>query len=316
MLLVFPTLLIVATIVFLTVRLIPGDVVELMIVEMRAFGCGGQGAEAIDREAIERSLGLDAPIHIQYGRWLGGLVLRGDLGVSLREAGSVSTLIFGRIGTTFELGFFAILIGLVVALPIGIYSAIRQNTIGDYLGRSFAIIFISVPSFWTATIIMIYPALWWGWSPPMELIPFGEDPLANLSLFVVPSGILGMFMAGTTMRMTRTMMLEVLRQDYIRTAWAKGLKERVIIIKHAMKNALIPVVTVVGLQLPVMVGGAVIIEQIFNLPGLGRLMITSLSRRDYPIVSGINLVIATVVVVVNVLVDMSYAYLDPRIRYR
>ena len=162
---------------------------------------------------------------------------------------------------------------------------------------------------------MIYPAIWWGWAPPMELIPFTEEPLGNLWVFLIPSVILGTASSAATMRMTRTMMLEVLRQDYIRTAWAKGLKERVVIMRHAVKNALIPVVTLIGLQLPILVGGAVIMENIFNLPGLGRLLVNALEERDYPVVSGVNLVFATVVIGVNLMIDLMYPYLDPRVRY-
>ena len=311
LLLIIPTLLIVSIIVFLTVRLIPGDIVDSIVREM-----GPQSAGRFDLEAIRSALGLDEPALVQYGRWMGDIFLHGSLGESMRTGEAVTTKIFTRLPVTFELGFLAMVMALLVGLPIGIYSAVRQDTIGDYIGRSFSIIFISVPSFWTGTMIMLYPSIWWGWSPPMELIPFTEDPLGNLGMFIIPAFILGMLMSGTTMRMTRTMMLEVLRQDYIRTAWSKGLKEGVIITRHALKNAMIPVVTIIGLQLPVMVGGSVIIEQIFVLPWLGRLMLESLSLRDYTMVSGINLFIAVVVMAINLLVDLSYSVLDPRIRYK
>ena len=310
LLLLIPTLLILTVIVFLLMRLIPGDVVDMMVNEM-----GPEAGGSMDRAAIERRLGLDMPIYEQYGSWIGAL-LRGDLGSSLRGDQPVIEAILPRLPVTFELGLFAIIIGLLIALPIGIYSAIRQDTITDYVGRSLAILFISVPSFWTATIVMVYPAIWWGWSPPMELIPFTKDPLGNLGMFLLPAALLGMVLSGTTMRMIRTMMLEVLRQDYIRTAWAKGLRERIVVIRHAMKNALIPVVTVVGYQLPILIGGSVIIEQIFVLPGIGRLMLESLFQREYNYVSAINLMTASVVIVVNLIVDLTYASLDPRIHYR
>jgi peptide/nickel transport system permease protein len=213
------------------------------------------------------------------------------------------------------LGVLSIVIGLVIALPVGIYSAIRQDTAADYLGRSIAIIGLATPNFWLALMVMIFPAIWWGWAPPMRWVPFTEDPLGNLGVFIIPSLILGTASAAATMRMTRTMMLEVLRQDYIRTAWSKGLRERVVVIRHTIKNALIPVVTLIGLQLPILVGGSVIIENIFNLPGLGRLMLTALTDRDYPVISGINMFFATVVVGINLLIDLLYAYLDPRVRY-
>ena len=203
----------------------------------------------------------------------------------------------------------------MIALPVGIYSAIRQDTAADYLGRSFAILGMATPNFWLALMVLLYPAIWWGWSPPLELVPFTEDPLGNLGVFIIPSLILGTASAASTMRMTRTMMLEVLRQDYIRTGWAKGLKERVVVLRHAIKNALIPVVTLIGLQLPILVGGSVIMENIFNLPGLGRLFVIALEDRDYPVVSGINLFFGTAVVLFNLLIDLVYAYLDPRVRY-
>ena len=312
LLMMIPTLFIISIIVFLMISLIPGDVIDSMMQQGLAKRAGG----GLDREALERALGLDVPMYVQYGRWIGDIFLHGSLGDSLRTGEPVVTTIFGKVATTVELGLMAIVISVMMALPIGIYSAIRQDTVGDYTGRSIAIIFIAVPSFWIATMIMLYPSIWWGWSPPVPLIPFKEDPLGNLGQFFIPSFILGMAMAGTTMRMTRTMMLEVLRQDYIRTAWSKGLKERLVVRRHALKNALIPVVTIVGAELPVLVGGAVIIEQIFALPGIGRLLLVSLSDRDYTLVSGVNLVIASGVVVANLLVDISYAYLDPRVRYR
>ena len=312
LLMMIPTLFIISIIVFLMISLIPGDVIDSMMQQGLAKRAGG----GLDREALERALGLDVPMYVQYGRWIGDIFLHGNLGDSLRTGEPVVTTILGKVATTVELGLMAIVISVMMALPIGIYSAIRQDTVGDYTGRSIAIIFIAVPSFWIATMVMLYPSIWWGWSPPVALIPFREDPLGNLGQFFIPSFILGMAMAGTTMRMTRTMMLEVLRQDYIRTAWSKGLKERAVVRRHALKNALIPVVTIVGAELPVLVGGAVIIEQIFALPGIGRLLLVSLSDRDYTLVSGVNLVIASGVVVANLLVDISYAYLDPRVRYR
>ena len=311
-LLVIPTLIIVTIILFITMRLIPGDVIDTMLGEMGTESMGG----GIDREALEQKLGLDLPIHVQYGRWIGDIFLHGSLGNALKGGQPVVDKILTKLPVTFELGILAIIIGLVIALPIGVYSAIRQDTIGDYFGRSVAIIFISIPSFWMGTMIMIYPSIWWSWSPPMELIQFADDPLGNLGMFIIPAVVLGMLLSGTTMRMTRTMMLEVCRQDYIRTAWAKGLKERVIIMRHVMKNALIPVVTIVGLQLPILVGGSVIIEQIFVLPGLGRLMIEALNYRDYPTVSGVNLFVATTVVGLNLIIDLTYGYLDPRVHYR
>ena len=310
LLLLLPTLFVLSVLVFLSVRFIPGDVIDVMLGRMEWQAAGG-----IDRAALERRLGLDVPVWVQYGRWMGGLFLHGSLGESLMGSWPIKERIFGRLPVTVELGVLAIVVGLVIALPVGIYSAVRQYTAADYLGRSVAIMGLATPNFWLGTMVMIYPAIWWAWSPPMEFFSLSEDPLGNLGMFIVPSLILGTYLSASTMRMTRAMMLEVLRQDYIRTAWAKGLLERSVILRHAVKNAIIPVVTLVGMQLPILVGGAVIIENIFNLPGLGRLMLDALNDRDYPVVSAVNLFFATVVVLVNLLTDLLYASLDPRIRY-
>ena len=324
LLLIIPTLFILSILVFLSVRFLPGDVIDAMLGKPEFIGL------ELDREAVERILGLDVPAYVQYGRWIGVLpnpdwvtgeshlkgILQGSLGHSLVGGRlPVEDQIIGRLPVTVELGVMAIVIGLVIALPVGIYSAIRQDTAADYAGRSFAIVGLATPNFWLALMVMIYPTIWWGWTPPLEWVPFTEDPLGNLWGLFFPSLILGTASSAATMRMMRTMMLEVLRQDYIRTAWSKGLKERVVIIRHTIKNAFIPVVSLIGLQLPILVGGAVIMEVIFNLPGIGRLLLLALDDRDYPMVSGINLFFATGVVLLNLLIDLIYPYLDPRVRY-
>jgi len=279
------------------------------------FG-GGYGVSKIDKVAIEHSLGLDVPVYTQYFRWIGGIVLHGDLGDSLWKGTPVMDDIKQRWPVTFELGILALLVTQTIAIPLGVYSALRQDTIGDYIGRSFAILCIAVPSFWLATLVIVYPSIWWGYMPSIRLIPFSVDPIGNLKMFIIPAIVLGMSGAGGNMRLMRTMMLEVLRQDYIRTAWSKGLKERVVVTRHALKNALIPVVTMIGYQLPVLVGGAVIIENIFNLPGMGRLLTDATTQRDYPIVTGVVLVISVILVLINLLTDLSYGFLDPRIHYK
>ena len=311
LLLVVVTLWLVSLIVFMMLQMIPGDIVDSMIAELERRGRAG-----VDRETLVRMLGLDVPVYVQYGRWIRDIVLHGNLGVALSHGLPVTEQIFSRVGVTLELGVLAIIIAVLISLPIGILSAIRQDTFGDYVGRSVAIIFIAAPSFWVATLIFLYPSLIWNWSPSVDLVPFTENPIANLKVYAIPSFILGMAMAGTAMRMTRTMMLEVLRQDYIRTAYSKGLRERIVVVRHALKNALIPVVTVLGAELPVLVGGSVIIEQIFALPGMGTLLIDMLHRRDFTMVAGINIIVATAVVLANLVVDLSYAYLDPRVRFR
>ena len=313
-LLVIPTLFIVTVLVFLSVRFIPGDIIDVMAARMTFSGSG-----SIDEEALKKRLGLDKPVYVQYAKWIGDILLRGTLGHSLYSGSSagatVEEKLAGRAGVTVELGLLAILTGLIIAAPIGIYSAIRQYTMADYAGRAVAIFGLATPNFWLGLMVMIYPAIWWGWTPPLTHVRFAADPWANLGIFIIPALILGTYLAASTMRMTRTMMLEVLRQDYVRTAWAKGLKERRVVLRHAVKNALIPVVTLVALQLPIIAGGSVIIENIFNLPGLGRLMLTALNERDYPVVSAINLLFASVVVVINLGTDLTYTLLDPRVGY-
>lgn len=313
LLLMIPTILLVTIIVFMASRLIPGDIIDQMVVQFGDQQITKQTVEEI-KEAIRHDLGLDLPIHEQYMRWVGD-ILRGDLGDSMWNDVPTARSLIGKFPVTLELGLMAVVIAVLMAIPVGIYSAMRQDTVSDYIFRSFAIAFIALPSFWLGIMVMIYPSLFLSWAPPLGYVPFWKDPARNLSVMIIPAIILGMVMSGTTMRMTRTMMLEVLRQDYIRTAWSKGLKERVVIVRHAMKNALIPIVTIVGLQLPIMVGGSVIIEQIFVLPGIGRFLIETLTRRDYPALSAINLLVASVVLIINLLVDLSYSYLDPRIHY-
>ena len=309
LLLVIPTVFLASLIIFFMIRLIPGSIVDLIT----------QHASIVSpatRHQIEHELGLDVPAHIQYVRWMGNIIMHGDLGVSLLTKAPVTEEILDRVPVTLELALLALIVAQLIALPIGVYSALRQDTWGDYIGRSFAILCIAVPGFWLGTLIMVFPSIWWGYSPSIMIIPFFKDPLGNLQMFIVPAIVLGMAISGATMRLTRTMMLEVLRQDYIRTAWAKGLRERVVVLRHALKNALIPVVTMVGIQVPILIGGAVIIEQIFCLPGLGRLLVDSTTRRDYIMISGIMLFFAGGLVLINLIVDLTYSFLDPRIRYR
>jgi len=310
LLLIIPTLFLVTIIVFLSVRFVPGDVIDIMVAEMGVTEDREGAAQRLRHE-----MGLDVPIYVQYGQWVGN-AFRGDLGESLWSGRSITGELGAKLPISLELGILAIITALIIALPIGIYSAIRQDTGGDYVGRSFAIFCISLPSFWLGTMVIVFPSVWWSWTPAMEYIPFASDPAANLVQFIIPGVIMGMVMSGTTMRMTRTMMLEVLRQDYIRTAWSKGLVERVVVTRHALKNAMIPVVTIVGLQIPILIGGSAIMETIFVLPGVGRYLVEAMGRRDYPILSGINLVMASFVLLVNLMIDVVYAYLDPRVQYR
>lgn len=302
-----PTLFFASLIVFVSMRLIPGDVIDLMLAQNDIVT--GQ-----DRAKIEAALGLDQPVYVQYFRWIGG-AMTGDLGTSLWQNVPVTQQLAETLPITFELGFLALIVALTVALPIGIYSAMRQDTAGDYVSRSFSLLMLAVPSFWLGTLVMVFPSVWWRWSPALEYTPFFEDPLANLAHMSVPAILLGLSMSAVTMRMTRTMMLEVMRQDYIRTARAKGLGERLLIVRHALRNGLIPVVTLIGLQAPLLIGGAVILEQIFVVPGMGLLLLEAVFQRDYPVISGVFLVVGVGVLIINLLVDLSYGWLDPKVRH-
>ena len=319
LLLIIPTVFLASLIVFFAIRLIPGSVVDLMESQYSLY-------YNVPRDVIEQRLGLDVPILTQYGRWIGVVpqangsfkgVLEGSLGESIWHANSVLKDQIGpRWPVSLELAILGLLISMVIALPIGIFSALRQDTWGDYVARSFAILCIAVPSFWLGTLAIVYPSIWWNYTPPLMYVSFPADPIKNLSMFIIPSIVLGMGMAGITMRMTRTMMLEVLRQDYVRTAWAKGLRERVVVTRHALKNALIPVITIIGMQVSFLIGGEVIIENIFGLPGLGRLIVTATQDRDYTVVSGVILIFAFVMVLFNLLVDLTYGFFDPRVTYK
>jgi len=304
-----PTLLFASFIVFVTIRMIPGDVIDMMLSQ------NDLSADKLSRDQLVHALGFDRPMTEQYVRWIGG-ILQGDFGRSLWQSTPVLDEVLRRLPVTFELGLLALLVGLSIALPIGVYSAIRQDTLGDVLARSFSILLLAVPSFWMGTMMMVFPSIWWGWSPEVNYVQFSVDPFQNLKQMIVPATVLGAALSAVTMRMTRTMMLEVLRQDYIRTAWAKGLPERLVVIRHALRNALIPVVTLIGLQAPILIGGAVIIEQIFVIPGMGMLLIDAVNQRDYPIITGVFLVVGVAVMLINLAVDLSYGWLDPRVRHR
>ena len=305
-----PALFFASLIVFVIVRLVPGNVIDMMLAQ------NDVGADKLSRDQLVSTLGLDRPMWLQYFHWIGGILFQGDFGRSLWQNTPVRELLGARLPVTFQLGFMAMVIALCIALPIGIYSAIRQDTAGDYLTRSFSILMLAVPSFWMGTMVMVFPSIWWGWSPQVRFVAFSEDPLQNLSQMILPAIILGTALSAITMRLTRTMMLEVLRQDYIRTAWAKGLSERLVVVRHALRNALIPVVTLIGLQAPILIGGAVIVEQIFVIPGMGLLLLDAISQRDYPIITGVSLVIGLCVMLINLVVDLSYGLLDPKVRYR
>jgi peptide/nickel transport system permease protein len=305
--------LIVTALTTIAIRLIPGDAVDVLVGQMDLSG--KENRQEL-RARLEAELGLDAPIPVQYVRWWRDVLLHGDLGDSIFMGVSVKDQIKQRLPVTLEIGVLALVIAMLISFPIAIFSAVRQDTIGDYAFRSLAIIFISLPEFWVGIMVVVFPSIWWGWSPPIINISLWDDPIGNLKMYILPAAILGMGINGVNMRLMRTMMLEVVREDYIRTAYAKGLTERVVILRHAVKNALIPVVTVIGLNVPVVIGGSIIIEQIFGLPGMGRLAVEAAFIRDYPVIIGVTLVYAFVVLLIILITDLSYAFLDPRIRYK
>jgi peptide/nickel transport system permease protein len=305
-----PTLIFASFIVFITVRMIPGNIIDLMLSQ------NDVSAAKQTRAQLEAVLGLDQPIYTQYFRWIGALLFHGDLGKSLWSNTPVMEQILQRLPVTFELGAMALIVALIVGIPIGVYAALKQDTIGDYILRTVSILALAIPAFWTGTLVMVFPSIWWGWSPSVRYVTLTQDPVAHLLQLVIPALILGKAFSAIIMRLTRTLMLEVLRQDYIRTARAKGLSVGTIVTRHALRNALIPVVTLVGLQAPVLFGGAVILEQIFVIPGMGLLLLEAVSSRDYPVITGVFLVIGVSVVMINLLVDLSYGWLDPRVRSR
>jgi peptide/nickel transport system permease protein len=299
------------------VRVIPGGVVDAILGE-------NQGTPE-ERERIERDLGLDKPDYEQYFTWLGGVV-RLDFGDQLRVQDPVSDRMKDALPTTIELSLLALLISLIIALPIGVLAAIRQDSIWDYIARSVSIGFLAIPSFWLGTMIIVFASVWFSKATPLpqDYHQIWESPWLNLKFMLFPYGyfipvgpavLLGVSLSGTVMRLTRAQMLEVLRQDYVRTAWAKGLQERNVVVAHALKNAMIPVITVIGLQLPILIGGSIVVETIYNVPGIGKWLIEAITSRDYTSIQAIAMLTAVTVVFTNLAVDLTYGYLDPRIRY-
>ena len=302
-----PTLVLVSVIVFSIMRLMPGDVV-IRMVEGHAY--------APTVEALRKDLGLDRPAHVQYLEWVGGILLRGDFGNSYWTRQPIWDEFIRRFPVTLELAALTILSSVVIGILVGVVSAVRQDTVSDYVGRILAILALSVPYFGLAVLVVVLPSIYFKWTPVYTYVAFTADPLENLKIMLVPALVFGVTRAGPIMRIMRSALLEVLRQDYIRTAWSKGLPERAIVLRHALKNALIPVVSLVGLQMPLYIGGSVIIEAIFRLPGVGLFFFEALTRLDYPVVQSVNLIVAAMVVGLNLAIDLSYAFLDPRIRYR
>ena len=310
-LLFIPTLIIVTVLVFSILRIIPGDPALLIL-------GGEEGDDDFTQQQLadlRAKLGTDKPIYVQYMVWVGNM-LRGDFGTSyFYEGDQVFDDIVARLPVTVELGLLALLMASGVAIPMGVISAIKQDTIGDYATRVITIAGIALPNFWVAVMIIFFLILFFKWAPPLDYASPWEDPWTNFQQLIFPAFALGTSNMAFIARITRSAMLEVLHEDYIRTARSKGLKEATVIGRHALRNALLPVVTLTGYEFGRLISGTVIIEVIFLVPGMGRLLITSITQRDFPIIQAIIVLIAVVVLVLNLVLDLTYGWLNPRIRY-
>ena len=303
-----PVLLLSSLIVFGLMRVMPGDALVALMGES-----GNVGQRELSK--LRKDLGLDRPYHEQYLIWVWQMVSLNP-GDSIFTNEPIAVALKKSIPVTLELATLAMVLGLVIAIPIGVLSATRQDTPSDYVGRVVAVSGLSLPDFWLGTLVITFAAIWFHWIPPIGYVSFWESPWRNLQQFLLPAAVLGFRLSAATMRMTRSTVLEVLREDYVRTAWAKGLERRIVVYKHALKNALIPVVTIVGGQMATLLAGAVVVETIFALPGMGRLTVEAILFRDYPVVQTNVMLVAATLVTLNLLVDLTYVWLDPRIRYR
>jgi peptide/nickel transport system permease protein len=310
LLLIVPTLLGVAALVFFIMRVIPGDVTLLIL--------GGDQAGRIDPAqiaALKHQLGLDQPLLVQFGSWLWGVV-RFDFGTSLWTGQPVVQELLIRLPLSLELALLASMVSVVIAIPLGMLAAVRQDSWVDYVVRVVSIGGLAIPSFWIGILCILLLVIYFGWGPPLEFTPPWVDPWANFQQMVWPVVTVGYRYAAVTTRMTRSTVLEVLREDYIRTAWAKGLREGVVVVRHALKNAMLPVITLIGTEFAFLIGGLVVTETVFTLNGVGRFVVDAVAHRDYPVVQALVFLIAFSFVIVNLLVDLTYAWFDPRIRYR
>ena len=298
------TLFLITVIVFLGVRMIPGDPARVM---------AGTDADAAGLEEIRQKYGLRDPIPVQYVKWV-SRALRGDLGESIRTRDSVLGLVGQKLPITLQLAAYSIVVALVIAIPAGVLAAVRRNTAWDYLASSVSLCGVSIPNFWLGIMLILALSVRLQWLPASGFVSPFEDPWANTLRLLMPAVVLGSALAAVLMRQTRNSMIEVLSADYIRTAYAKGLRAGVVVFRHAIRNGLIPVITIFGLQLGALIGGAVVTEQIFVVPGFGRLILEAVFTRDYPVVQGVVLITASAYVLINLLVDVSYSLLNPRIR--
>jgi peptide/nickel transport system permease protein len=304
-----PALLGVTIIIFVALRVMPGDPVSVM------FGTQATKIRPEDRAKIEAELGLSYPLVVQYSMWLKDIAT-GKLGRSFWRGDAVVDLIIQRGPLTVEIAVMAIVLSWVVGVPVGILSALRQNTWLDYIARLFTVLFLAIPSFWLGAMIMLALLLWRDYAPPLGVINLWDDPIKNLQIVAGPATVLGLAVSAYIARMTRSSLLEIIREDYIRTAWAKGLREQAIVLKHALRNAALPIITLSGVLFGFLLSGTVVVEQAFNVPGLGKAMVEAFVMLDYAVIQNLVLLYGAVFVVINLLVDISYAWLDPRIHYR
>src|SRR5262247_4391504 len=309
LLLMIPTLIGAALVIFLLMNIIPGDVALLII-------GGDQGGDINPRELakLRGQLGLDRPLYEQFLTWLWN-VIRLDFGKSLWTGAPILEEIMIRLPVTLEIAIFATVVSIIIAIPLGTLAAIRQDTWVDYVVRVISIGGLAMPAFWTGILIILLLVIYFEWSPPLEYVSITRDPWENFQQLVWPIVTVGYRNAAVISRMTRSTVLEVMREDYVRTAWAKGLRERWVVTKHALKNAILPVITIIGTEVAFLIGGLVVTETVFTLNGVGRFMVDAIAHRDIPVVQTLVLLIACVFVVVNLLVDLLYAWLDPRISY-
>jgi peptide/nickel transport system permease protein len=300
------TFFLITLIVFTGVRMIPGDPARVM---------AGTDADEAGLQEIRAKYGLNDPIPVQYVRWL-ALAVRGDLGESIRTREPVVKTVAMKLPITMQLAAFALVIAIGIAIPAGIFSAIRRNTAWDLLANAVSLCGVSIPSFWLGIMLILFLSVRLHLLPASGFVPFFDDPLGNLQRMIMPAFVLGAALAAVLMRQTRNSMIEVLSANYIRTAYSKGLAERVVVFRHALRNGLIPIVTILGLQMGTLMGGAVVTEQIFVVPGFGRLIVEAVFTRDYPLVQGVVLITASAYVLINLLVDVSYSLMNPRIRVK
>lgn len=306
LLLLIPTIFIVCVIVFTLMRMVPGDAVDIMVYRLNSAGI------SVDAAAVEQMLGMDKPAVQQFFVWFFG-VLRGDLGDSLFQNETVWHCISRQLPVSLELGLMTLILTNVISIPLGLYCAARQDSVSDYVLRTISVLLMSIPTFWVASMVLIYPAVWFKYAPPSTYVSIFKDFGQNMKMFLVPAVVGAIMQAGMQLRMVRTTTLDVMRQDYIRTAWAKGVRERRILFRHAFRNAMIPVVTMIGGAVGGLIGGSVILENLFNIPGIGNQLVTALNQRDYPVVQGCVLVFSLFVMVVNIVVDLAYKWIDPRV---